>query len=83
MLRNESRLEAIHEQLQRSKMISVGGSQYLGAKRTIQAGGGLTLLGTTGGIGFDTHGDRVNALFEKWTINTTASPPRYDSTPLQ
>jgi branched-chain amino acid transport system substrate-binding protein len=66
-----------------SKVISVGGSQYLNAKRTIQAGGGLTLQGTTGGIGFDTHGDRVNALFEKWTINTTASPPRFDSTQLQ
>jgi hypothetical protein len=66
-----------------TKMISVGGTQYLNAKRAIQQGGGLTLSGTTGGIGFDTHGDRLNALFEKWTINTAATPPRFDSTPLQ
>ena len=66
-----------------SKVISVGGTQYLNAKRAILQSGGLTLSGTTGGIGFDTHGDRLNALFEKWTINTTVTPPRFDSTPLQ
>ncbi|MFO0574340.1 MAG: ABC transporter substrate-binding protein [Polyangia bacterium] len=66
-----------------AKMMSVGGTQYLNAKRAIQAGAGLTLSGTTGGIGFDTHGDRLSALFEKWTINTTVTPPRFDSTPLQ
>lgn len=66
-----------------SKMISVGSSQYLMAKRTIQAGGGLTLLGTTGNIGFDTHGDRIAAIFEKWTINTAMTPGKFDSTLLQ
>lgn len=66
-----------------SKMISVGSSQYLMAKRTIQSGGGLTLLGTTGNIGFDTHGDRIAAIFEKWTINTTLTPGKFDSTLLQ
>lgn len=84
---NEATPSRVAEMLLRmnggSKMITVGGSQYLGAKRTIQSGGGLTLLGTTGGIGFDTHGDRINALFERWTINTTVVPPRFDSSPLQ
>jgi branched-chain amino acid transport system substrate-binding protein len=65
------------------RMISVGTSQYLSAKRQIQSGGGLTLLGTTGSIGFDTHGDRISAIFEKWSINTTTTPGRFDSVLIQ
>ena len=35
----------------------------------------------TGTICFTPHGDRSAGLYERWSINPTAMPPRFDSVP--
>lgn len=59
----------------------IGKTKYLDAKNKLTARDGLVLQGATGTICFTPHGDRSAGLYERWSINPTAMPPRFDSVP--
>lgn len=51
--------------------VIVGSDSYNAAAQKMATTANLTLLGTTGVIQFTPHGDRLNGLYERWTVNTT------------
>lgn len=59
----------------------VGKTKFLDAKNKLTMRDGLVLQGSTGTICFTPHGDRSAGLYERWSINPTAVPPRFDSIP--
>ncbi len=59
----------------------VGKTKFLDAKNKLTMRDGLVLQGATGTICFTPHGDRSAGLYERWSINPTAMPPRFDSVP--
>lgn len=59
----------------------VGKTKFLDAKNKLTMRDGLVLQGSTGTICFTPHGDRSAGLYERWNINPTAVPPRFDSVP--
>ncbi|HNN91397.1 MAG TPA: ABC transporter substrate-binding protein [Pseudomonadota bacterium] len=59
----------------------VGKTKYLDAKNKLTMRDQLVLQGATGTICFTPHGDRSAGLYERWSINPTAVPPRFDSVP--
>ncbi len=54
-----------------SNSLVVGPAHYREARNLVAAGNGLVLLGTTGTICFNPHGDRVDGLYERWSIDVT------------
>jgi ABC-type branched-subunit amino acid transport system substrate-binding protein len=44
---------------------------------TLQSGGTINLVGTSGPIDFDAHGDVISAPIEKWSVDTTAAMPSF------
>jgi ABC-type branched-subunit amino acid transport system substrate-binding protein len=53
------------------------GPNSLTAITTLQMGGNIDLVGTSGPIDFTQDGDIVSAPIEVWSINNTATPPTF------
>ncbi|MDB4968281.1 MAG: transporter substrate-binding protein [Myxococcales bacterium] len=57
--------------------VPVGGNSVTTAITTLQMGQNIDLIGTSGPIDFDDHGDIFSAPIEVWSVDNTASPPTF------
>ncbi|MCU1281021.1 MAG: uncharacterized protein JWM53_4567 [bacterium] len=67
-----------------ARMSDPGGKQVVvqpndinGGVTTLQSGGTINLVGTSGPIDFDEHGDVVSAPIEKWSVDITGAMPTF------
>ncbi|MGZ3440252.1 MAG: ABC transporter substrate-binding protein [Polyangia bacterium] len=57
--------------------VVIGPNNISGGVTTLQNGGTIDLVGTSGPIDFDEHGDVVSAPIEKWSVDTTGATPTF------
>jgi hypothetical protein len=57
--------------------VVVGPNNISAGVTTLQMGGTINLVGTSGPIDFDDHGDVVSAPIEKWSVDTTGAIPNF------
>lgn len=55
--------------------VTVGPNNINAGVTPLQMGGTVDLVGTSGPIDFDDHGDVVSAPIEKWSVDTTGAMP--------
>jgi ABC-type branched-subunit amino acid transport system substrate-binding protein len=55
--------------------VVVGPNNISAGVTTLQMGGTIDLVGTSGPIDFDEHGDVISAPIEKWSVDTTGAMP--------
>ncbi|HXU74255.1 MAG TPA: ABC transporter substrate-binding protein [Polyangia bacterium] len=57
--------------------VIVGPNNISAGVTTLQMGGTINLVGTSGPIDFDEHGDVLSAPIEKWSVDTSAATPTF------